>query len=80
MPTRQPPHRLRPAIDLSGIDAKVHVAKNNAFHFIHGPFHNVEGELRFVGGIVQGDVNGDKVADFEIFVNVATLIAGDFVL
>ncbi len=38
------------------------------------------GELRCVGGIVQGDVDSDKVADFEIKVNLATLLTSDFIL
>jgi hypothetical protein len=38
------------------------------------------GELRCSGGVVQGDMNGDKIADFEIKVNLATLQTGDFFL
>jgi hypothetical protein len=44
----------------------------------------VAGQLRFddLGStcLVQGDVNGDGRADFEISVKVATLGAGDFIL
>jgi Ca2+-binding RTX toxin-like protein len=68
-------------IDLSTIDAKTHVGGNQGFHFIgtHAFAHH-DGELRCAGGIIQGDVNGDGKADFEIHVNLATLIATDFVL
>ena len=45
-----------------------------------GAFTGVDGQLRCSAGIVQGDVNGDRVADFEIKVNLATLLATDFVL
>jgi len=55
---------------------------NNAFTFIGaGAFTNVQGQLRYAGGVVQGDINGDAIADFAI--NVATapaLTATDFVL
>jgi hypothetical protein len=42
--------------------------------------HHVFGELRCAGGIIQGDVNGDGHADFEIHVNLATLQKTDFML
>jgi Ca2+-binding RTX toxin-like protein len=68
-------------IDLSTIDAKTHTAHNNAFHFIGAAaFHHHDGELRCAGGVIQGDVNGDGKADFEIHVNAASLVTGDFVL
>ena len=72
-------------IDLSGIDAKSG-GGNQAFHFIgtHA-FHDQKGELHFVKKagfvVVEGDVNGDGRADFQIQVDdVNVLKAGDFVL
>ena len=60
-------------IDLGGIDAKTHKAGNQAFKFIGTQaFHHKDGELRFQVDaahnltLVQGDVNGDGRADFEI--------------
>ena len=72
----------RDKIDLSTIDADTDgTAGNQAFAFIGtGAFTGVDGQLRCSAGIIQGDVNGDKVADFEIKVNLATLVAGDFIL
>jgi serralysin len=68
-------------IDVRGIDAKTGVGGNQKFKFIgQQAFHDVKGELRCKNGIVQGDVNGDGVADFEIKVNLATLVSGDFFL
>ena len=69
-------------IDLSTIDADTDgTAGNQAFAFIGtGAFTSVDGQLRCSAGIIQGDVNGDKVADFEIKVNLATLVTGDFLL
>ncbi|MGH6735218.1 MAG: M10 family metallopeptidase C-terminal domain-containing protein [Methyloceanibacter sp.] len=72
-------------IDLIGIDAKKGVAGNNAFDWIgKSDFHGVKGELRYEDRgstvIVQGDVDGDGRADFEIFVNVGSLSRGDFLL
>jgi Ca2+-binding RTX toxin-like protein len=69
-------------IDLSTIDANRAVAGNQAFHVIGAqPFHDIAGEVRFAGGILQGDVNGDGISDFEIKVpGVNTLVAADLVL
>ena len=67
----------RDRIDLSTMDADTDgTGGNQKFTFIGTqPFHGVDGELRCVGGIMQGDVNGNRVADFEIRVNLATLLA-----
>ena len=73
-------------IDLATIDAKAGVTGNQAFTFIGSQaFHDVKGELHFVSAsaysIVQGDTNGDEVADFAIQVaSVSSLVAADFVL
>jgi Ca2+-binding RTX toxin-like protein len=72
-------------IDLKGIDAKKGVGGNQKFKFIgEHDFHDVRGELRYEDKgskvIVQGDVNGDGKADFEILVKVGALGAGDFLL
>ncbi|HEV2864889.1 MAG TPA: M10 family metallopeptidase C-terminal domain-containing protein, partial [Allosphingosinicella sp.] len=71
-------------IDLSAIDAKPATASDDAFKFIGtAAFSGVAGELRQeagTGGLhVLGDVNGDKVPDFDIFVaNQASLTTVDF--
>jgi Ca2+-binding RTX toxin-like protein len=78
-------------IDLSGIDAAADVAGNQAFSFIGAnAFSGVDGQLRFQEydassgnyTLVQGDLNGDRVADFEIQLNgeLPDLRATDFVL
>jgi hypothetical protein len=73
-------------IDLSSIDANSRVAGNQVFKFIGTQaFHETAGELRFsVSGtnrIVEGDINGDGRADFQIAVTGSgTLTGGDFVL
>ncbi len=60
-------------ICLAGIDAKKHGTANDTFKFIGVQgFHHKEGELRFKIDVahnltlIQGDVNGDGRADFEI--------------
>ena len=60
-------------IDLRAIDARQDVPGNQKFTFIGDrKFHHVDGELRYyldtahAMTIVQGDVNGDGKADFEI--------------
>jgi Ca2+-binding RTX toxin-like protein len=80
-------------IDLSGIDAKAGTKKNDAFLFIGAAdFSGVAGQLHYkfvdLAGttddytLIQGDTNGDKVADFEIVLlgQLTALQAGDFVL
>ena len=72
-------------IDLHLVDA-VAGGADNAFDFIgsHG-FTGVAGQLRYFlsdgDTFVQGDTNGDGLADFLIFLDGShSLVAGDFVL
>ncbi len=69
-------------VDLGGIDAKSATSANDAFSFIGtGLFTKQAGQLRCSGGIVQGDVNGDGVSDFDIVLSgLASLAGRDFVL
>ncbi len=73
-------------IDLSTIDAMTGVG-NQKFAFIgQSDFTSVKGQLhfKFLGPaktIVEGDVNGDKKADFQIeLTGHKLLVAGDFIL
>ena len=75
-------------IHLTAIDANSVAAGNQNFSFIGiGAFTGVAGQLRYVANalnqvtVVQGDINGDSVADFQLalFGNL-TLAAGDFIL
>jgi Ca2+-binding RTX toxin-like protein len=65
-------------VDLKGVDANSVVTGNQAFAFIGtAAFGNVAGQLRLVSGVnsvLQGDLNGDGVADFEVQFNVLTTI------
>ncbi|WP_373505136.1 hypothetical protein [Aestuariivirga sp.] len=75
-------------IDLFNIDANSTLGGNQAFTFIRAAdFTNVAGQLRFAnfGGsdytVVEGDVNGDGMADFSIgLLGTIALVARDFVL
>jgi serralysin len=69
-------------IDLRGIDANSNASYNQAFAFIGGgAFTGTAGQLNFVNGVVSGDVNGDRMADFQINVTgVSSLSATDFYL
>jgi Ca2+-binding RTX toxin-like protein len=68
-------------IDVSSIDANSMVAGNQAFSYLGAnAFTGVAGQLNYVGGYVQGDVNGDRVADFMLEVNAFSLAASDFIL
>ena len=69
-------------IDVSKIDANFNVAGNQNFDFIGGQaFSNTAGELRFSQRLLQGDINGDGQADFEIkLVGVLELKQDDILL
>jgi serralysin len=69
-------------IDLREIDADQNTPENDAFTFIDAaPFSNTAGELRYSSGFLEGDVDGDAVADFGIVLaNAAPLTATDFIL
>ena len=70
-------------IDLHLIDANHNTpTKDDPFVFIMDQnFHKVAGELRFSQRLLQGDINGDGVADFEIkLVGVLELNTPDIVL
>jgi serralysin len=69
-------------IDLSAIDANTVSSGNQAFSLIgSNGFSGKAGELRYDYGIVSGDVNGDKAADFHIDItNDHALGSGDFLL
>jgi Ca2+-binding RTX toxin-like protein len=77
-------------IDVAAIDAKAGTMANDAFHFLgsNKAFSGQSGELRVVftgaGELVQGDVNGDRAADFSFLVRDVTHSIGfsvdDFLL
>jgi Ca2+-binding RTX toxin-like protein len=68
-------------IDLSAIDAST-AAGEQAFGFIgtNVAFNGVAGELRFNASYVEGDIDGNGIADFRIAVNASSMVAADFVL
>lgn len=74
-------------IDLTDIDANTIASGNQNFIFIGtAGFTGVAGQLRYFGGsdalFVNGDLNGDRVADFAITITggAGNLAAGDFFL
>jgi Ca2+-binding RTX toxin-like protein len=73
-------------IDLLSIDARSTVAGNQAFKWIaYQAFHHKAGELHYVRSganvIVEGDVNGDGRADFQIQLNGKSVLGStDFYL
>jgi Ca2+-binding RTX toxin-like protein len=78
-------------IDLSRIDANTLIDGDQAFEFIgNAAFSKTAGELRFenisIGGpvwLVQGDVDGDGVSDFEVVLVIndqEPITAGDFIM
>ena len=57
----------RDRFDLSAIDANINVDGRQSFQFIHNKaFSGVAGELRATRSVLQGDLNGDAVADFAV--------------
>jgi Ca2+-binding RTX toxin-like protein len=73
-------------IDLSEIDAITGTTANDAFTFVGTAGFTAAGQLRYQTSgtvtLIEGDVNGDRAADFRIQVNIAnyTFSAFDFVL
>ena len=69
-------------IDLAAIDANARLSGDQAFAFIGGgAFTRVAGQLRFAGGVVQADGNGDARADFEIIIQgVSSMLTADLIL
>ncbi|WP_201839257.1 Ig-like domain-containing protein [Microvirga zambiensis] len=71
-------------IDLRTIDADGDTPGNQRFRWVDkndldAAFTGKDGQLRFSNGILRGDVDGDKVADFEIRV-FGSLSSGDVIL
>jgi len=85
-------HSGQDKIDLSGIDANTTKKGDQAFRFIGAQnFDGNAGELRYQTfdqpgtandiTVVSGDLNGDRVADFEIeLTGIVKPTSGDFVL
>lgn len=75
-------HAQGDRIDLREIDAHTGAYGDQAFRYIgDDTFSKKPGEVRYHDGVVSGDVNGDKVADFAITItNHAALHASDFLL
>lgn len=83
---------LSDRIDLSAIDASTAAGGNQSFNFIaKSAFSGVAGQLRYklennpgAGNdrtIIEGDVNGDRVADFQIqLTGLKALVKADFIL
>ena len=71
-------------IDLSAIDAVRGTEANDAFTWIGASaFSNVAGQLRAVAGggyvRIEGDTDGNGVADLLIMASTPAVSAGDFV-
>jgi serralysin len=68
-------------IDLRSIDANSKVAGDQAFSFIGSKAFTGAGQLKFSNGVLSGDLNGDKVADFQVNVSgLSALAKTDFYL
>lgn len=68
-------------IDLSNIDANTYRSGNQAFTFIgNKAFTGKDGELRYSGHVISGDVDGDGHADFQIYANLTKYYSSDFIL
>lgn len=60
--------RGQDTVKLSDIDADISSAQDDAFCWIGSEqFSGTPGDLRVANDLLQGDVDGDGVADFEIF-------------
>ena len=77
-------HSQSDRVDLSGFDANSKKAGNQAFTYIDSKaFGGKAGEIHFIKGVLSGDTNGDKVADFDLSIKVVggtSMVVQDFIL
>lgn len=69
-------------IDLKAIDANTKLSGDQAFSYIgNAAFSGRAGQLHYVNGVLEGDTNGDRIADFHIVMQgVSSFATGDFIL
>jgi serralysin len=73
-------------IDFKNIDANTNQAGDQKFRYIGGAeFSGKAGQLRYIDdqALIHGDVNGDRIVDFEVELAVGpdpALITSDFIL
>ncbi|MBN3896258.1 MAG: hypothetical protein HWQ41_13630 [Nostoc sp. NOS(2021)] len=68
-------------IDLYSIDANSILAGNQAFTFIGAAAFSAPGQIRYSGGILQGNTDANLSADFEIqLVGAPQLVVSDIIL
>ena len=69
-------------ISLSGIDADTAMAGDQVFAFIGvAAFGGVAGQVRYAAAMLEGDVYGDGLADFQLVIAGAVpVLAGDISL
>jgi serralysin len=69
-------------ISLWAVDARTDTFGNQAFTFVgNSDFSGLAGQLRFAGERLQGDVNGDRIADFEVrLIGVSSIEAENLIL
>ena len=68
-------------IRLTLLDADLNTPGDQAFSFNGGGALTAAGQVRYVGGVISGDVDGDGAADFQIaLTGTPVLAATDFQL
>lgn len=68
-------------IDLSTIDANLNIAGNQAFTYIGTRTFSAPGQVRYGGGVLQGNTAGNVTAEFEIqLTGTPLLVASDIIL
>ncbi|MEH1942702.1 MAG: calcium-binding protein [Nostoc sp.] len=68
-------------IDLSSIDANSTVGGNQAFTFIGAGAFSAVRQVRYSGGVLQGNTDGDLSAEFEVqLVGTPAVVANDIIL
>ncbi|MEH2330133.1 M10 family metallopeptidase C-terminal domain-containing protein [Nostoc sp.] len=68
-------------IDVSTIDANSTIGGNQAFTFIGSGQFSAPGQIRYSGGILQGNTDGNLSANFEIrLIGAPQLVSSDLIL
>ncbi|MDZ8260233.1 calcium-binding protein [Nostoc sp. ChiQUE01b] len=68
-------------IDVSTIDANSTIGGNQAFTFIGSAQFSAPGQIRYSGGILQGNTDGNLSANFEIrLIGASQVVSSDLIL
>ncbi|MBK8174134.1 MAG: calcium-binding protein [Rhodospirillales bacterium] len=66
-------------INVANIDANVLTAGHQQFVFIGSAAFTGAGQIRFANGVIEGNIDGDAAAEFQIALDHGHVVASDFI-